>query len=611
MADILSLIDKINIVQDGPSLKCILKNIYNESKKKVVRVAFLNAHAINMAYTNQDFYTDLMSCDYLFRDGTGMKIMYFFLGKEAGLNLNGTDLIPQILDLYKGYNISVIGTVSPYLERSAEEISRIGLLPVAVLDGFQAEDNYISAIEQNPADVILLGMGMPKQEYMSRKISETSLKPSLVICGGAILDFWGGKVRRAPKFIRNFGVEWIFRLVQEPRRLFSRYIIGNAVFIYRAFLLSFQRPVVNPSSPKILHVVRQYHPAIGGLEIYVRNMAAYQKKMGYDCTVLTLNKLFQEKDVTLSSEDIIDGIKIHRVSFLGKRRYFLPLVSPFYFRKFDIVHVHNTDVFFDYTSLCAILFRFPAFATTHGGFFHTTDFNLIKKLYFNVITRITSSFYKAIFSISENDYRIFKNMNSNIIMQPNAIEPLGEDIYNGADFLYIGRLSQNKNIRSLLKTFSFLKSKHSIKGKLKIIGPAWDVSVEELSALSKDLGIENDLSFYGVLSPEKIKKEAETCGYFVSASQYEGFGMSMIEAMSVGLIPLVHNNQAFVELVSKSQCGIFVDYDSAEDAANRIYSYLQKITPDLRKKAQEFSLQFSWPSLVKNADEVYKGFIIR
>jgi exopolysaccharide biosynthesis WecB/TagA/CpsF family protein len=61
--------------------------------------------------------------------------------------------------------------------------------------------------------------------------------PCLIVCGGAIIDFLGGKIARAPVWMRRLGLEWVYRLVQEPGRLFRRYVLGNPLFLARALRL--------------------------------------------------------------------------------------------------------------------------------------------------------------------------------------------------------------------------------------------------------------------------------------------------------------------------------------------------------------------------------------
>jgi N-acetylglucosaminyldiphosphoundecaprenol N-acetyl-beta-D-mannosaminyltransferase len=81
-------------------------------------------------------------------------------------------------------------------------------------------------------------MGMPKQEQLARALREQG-GAQLIVCGGAILDFLAGKVSRAPAFMQSAGVEWLYRLAKEPRRLFKRYVVGNPAFLLK--LLSWKR----------------------------------------------------------------------------------------------------------------------------------------------------------------------------------------------------------------------------------------------------------------------------------------------------------------------------------------------------------------------------------
>ncbi len=74
---------------------------------------------------------------------------------------------------------------------------------------------------------------MPKQEKLAIYLKNNLNYSCVIINGGAIIDFWGKKIKRAPLWIRNFKIEWIYRLILEPKRLGHRYIIGNFVFMKR------------------------------------------------------------------------------------------------------------------------------------------------------------------------------------------------------------------------------------------------------------------------------------------------------------------------------------------------------------------------------------------
>ena len=600
-----ALFQKIRVVDNTAAQDKLLFQLKDESQLRPMRVGFVNAHAFNLACDNQDFYNDLMACDILLRDGAGMKILFTLMGHKPGLNMNGTDFIQRLLEFFGGGKIALYGTSEPFLTYAAEKIREKNYTVTDIKDGFLADAEYSS--QNSEASIVILAMGMPKQERVARILSG-NLNRGLIICGGAILDFLGGKVSRAPAIYRKLGLEWIYRLAQEPRRLFKRYVIGNGVFLYRAAKLCLLRPKPDLRRLKILHVVRQYAPSIGGLEIYVRNLCRNQAAAGHECAILTLDKIFHGHEGVLPKEEVIEGIPVRRVSFAGRRRFFIPFVSPFYFRRFDLVHVHNTDMFYDYAGLACAILRVPAFATTHGGFFHTDDFSAVKKIYFNTVTRVSSLFYKTMFAISENDLNIFRGLNKNVIFVPNAVEPLDDVLHDDPDFIYIGRLAQNKNIPGLLAVFAAMKTRGAA-GRLHIVGPDWDVRRGELATIASALSIEKEVLFHGALKPADLRAVLPSCGFFMSASIYEGFGMSMLEAMGAGLIPLVHENAAFAELVKKSGIGLTADFTKVEEAAAAILSYLPSAAPDMRARARAFAETYSWPALSKTVEGAYRRYV--
>lgn len=356
---------------------------------------------------------------------------------------------------------------------------------------------------------------------------------------------------------------------------------------------------------RILHVVRQFSPAVGGLESYVKSMAVRQQKLGHSCEVLTLNRVFHSDRGVLPARSEVDGIRVRRVPFIGIRRFFLPMVSPNYFNEFDIIHVHNTDVFFDYLAALSLFIKTPMFATTHGGFFHTKNFSGVKQVYFNTITRFSARRYNTLFAISQNDYNTFEGMNDNIVFQPNAVESMGDFISKGNDFVYLGRLAKHKNVAKLIETYAILKNKYGITSNLHIIGPEWDVTLEELSKLASSLGVLDNVKFHGCMEPADMPGVLQQCGYFLSASSFEGFGMSMLEAMSVGLIPFVQPNAAFKELIDLGKVGATVRFDAPEVAAQTIANKIPALLPDDRLKARDFAALYSWDKLVKQSLNSY------
>lgn len=203
-------------------------------------LAFVNAHAMNSVAQDVRFFDALMSADVVVRDGIGMSILMQLLNQPPGRNLNGTDLIPKILQRCAGMPLAFFGTRDPWLG-NARDVAVRKLAPgssVVTAHGFMELEAYIRIAAQHRPRVIVLGMGMPRQEEVAVALRAALGFPCLIVCGGAILDFLGGKTPRAPLWMRRLGLEWLYRLSREPRRLFARYVQGNPRFLARAARLA-------------------------------------------------------------------------------------------------------------------------------------------------------------------------------------------------------------------------------------------------------------------------------------------------------------------------------------------------------------------------------------
>jgi N-acetylglucosaminyldiphosphoundecaprenol N-acetyl-beta-D-mannosaminyltransferase len=234
------LIRGITRVQSGAGEEQLLHSLEKPTEPLVL--AFVNAHAMNSAAAEREFFEALMGADLVLRDGIGMAILMRMLNQAPGLNLNGTDLIPKILARYAGRSIALFGTQEPYLSRAREAV-QTRLAPASdciAAHGFLDNEAYLNLAAQHRPSLIVLGMGMPRQEEVAVLLRAALGYPCLIVCGGAIIDFIGNKTSRAPGWMRRTGLEWAYRLALEPKRLFKRYVLGNPLFLARSLWLAVQ-----------------------------------------------------------------------------------------------------------------------------------------------------------------------------------------------------------------------------------------------------------------------------------------------------------------------------------------------------------------------------------
>ncbi len=206
------------------------------------QLAFVNADCLNIAWRDPAYKATLRACDRVFADGIGLRLGGRMLGFELRDNLNGTDLYPLLCEAAAkaGRSLYLLGA-RPGIAAAAGEAMRSrfpGLLIAGSRDGyFTARDEpaVVEEINRSGAAILLVALGAPRQEQWIAR-NRDRLAPLVAMGVGGLFDFYSGRIRRAPPWMREIGMEWVYRLLQEPRRMWRRYIIGNPVFLYRVWL---------------------------------------------------------------------------------------------------------------------------------------------------------------------------------------------------------------------------------------------------------------------------------------------------------------------------------------------------------------------------------------
>ncbi|PWJ79826.1 exopolysaccharide biosynthesis WecB/TagA/CpsF family protein [Pseudaminobacter salicylatoxidans] len=208
------------------------------TEREFTRITFLNAHNANIACAEAEFAAALN--DFLvLPDGIGVDLAARLLyGEPFPDNLNGTDFVPAFLQAsQEPLTVGLIGTTRHNAEAAAQELAALAGQHqfVVVHDGFFSDEEQPEILErlrELRPDILLVAMGVPRQElWIDRNL--TAEHCTLPIAVGALLDFLSGAVPRAPLWMRRLRLEWVFRLLLEPGRLWRRYIVGNPLFLLR------------------------------------------------------------------------------------------------------------------------------------------------------------------------------------------------------------------------------------------------------------------------------------------------------------------------------------------------------------------------------------------
>ena len=203
------------------------------------RIAFANADCANLAARDRRYRQELEAMDWVFVDGIGMRIAGRVMQTPVRDNVNGTDLFPLLCESLarSGKRLYLLGA-RPGVAAAAAAWAQNhypGLQIAGTQHGYFNEGDeraIIEAIRDSAADVLLVALGAPRQEdWIARNGQDC--RATVVMGVGGLFDYYSGRIPRAPAWMRRHGLEWLFRMQQEPGRLWRRYLVGNIVFLAR------------------------------------------------------------------------------------------------------------------------------------------------------------------------------------------------------------------------------------------------------------------------------------------------------------------------------------------------------------------------------------------
>lgn len=203
-------------------------------------VNFINAHCVNIARKSAVYRDALEQSDLLLPDGIGIEIAAKMSGLNKPENLNGTDLFPLICEraAREGAGLFLLGGLPGVADAAAAWAC--GKWPSLRIRGTQNgffdhadEEALIERINRSGAGILFVGLGVPLQEEWIAR-NRHRLDIPVVMGVGGLFDYYSGRIARAPAPVRAMRCEWAWRLAMEPRRMASRYLIGNATFLAHA-----------------------------------------------------------------------------------------------------------------------------------------------------------------------------------------------------------------------------------------------------------------------------------------------------------------------------------------------------------------------------------------
>lgn len=203
-------------------------------------IGYVNANTINLSDSDSNFLSVLNRQTITYADGVGIHLAARILRYRTeglGKNHNATDFNHLLLEYASKNNLKLffIGTHRKSLDHLIVVVRQQypGIIVTGSCDGYEElhDGAIVERINNSGADILLVGMGSPKQEFWVYD-KRPMLKVPVCVIVGAYFDFVSGEMHRAPIVFRTLRLEWFFRLLQEPRRLWKRYLLGIPKFLF-------------------------------------------------------------------------------------------------------------------------------------------------------------------------------------------------------------------------------------------------------------------------------------------------------------------------------------------------------------------------------------------
>lgn len=227
---------------------CAVGDVRTAARVGVARVGtraggyavFCNVHLLMTAMHEATVRSALDGAWLVFPDGAPIAWFQRRRGEEAARRIGGPDFMLEMMDVGRAGEVrhALFGSTEDVVSRLQRRLLERypGLVIVDAYAPARGEENTAECLERlrgAEADVIWCALGAPKQERWMQQVAP-SLEPALLFGVGAAFDFHSGVKRRAPLWMQRVGIEWLHRLLSEPRRLSRRYLVTNSQFVFHA-----------------------------------------------------------------------------------------------------------------------------------------------------------------------------------------------------------------------------------------------------------------------------------------------------------------------------------------------------------------------------------------
>ncbi len=588
-----------------------------------------NVHTTVMAYRDEAYRNVQNSGAMALPDGQPLSIVSRKRGFKDAQRVPGPDLMPRILKLSeeKGYTHYFYGSTEATLEQL--KAAMLAAYPKLQIAGMysppfreltkEEDEQIVQQINAAAPDFVWVALGAPKQEnwmYQHRNRVQ-----GLMIGVGAAFDFLSGTTKRAPYWMQKLCLEWVFRILQNPKRMLPRYLNTNFTFLY--YVHKENKQIKKKEKP--LRIAMIGHKRIpsreGGVEIVVEELAVRMAQKGYQIDAYNryghhVSGKKYDEEYGRGNRKIYKGIRVRIIPTFHSSKLnaivysFLASVRAL-FTRYDVIHYHAEGP-------CAMLwipklFHKRIVVTIHGLDWQRAKWGNFASYVIKFGEKMAAKHADEVIVLSQNVQQYFQDTYGrkthfipNGISRPEKKEAnlitekfgLEKDGY----FLFLARIVPEKGLHYLIEAFEQIPTDK----KLVIAGGnsqalSYMEKIHKMAAKDKRIVMTDFVQ-------GQILEELYSCAYaFVLPSDVEGMALSLLEAMSYGNCCLVSDICENTEVVEEK--ALSFQKGNVKDLKEKLEYLLQhpEVVESYKTQSADFICEkYNWDEVVEQTLQLYR-----
>ena len=618
---------KINVTDMDKTIRYITENL---EQLKGDYICVSNVHTTVMAYRDEEYRKVQNSGAMALPDGQPLSIVSRKRGYSEARRVPGPDLMPAILGLSqeKGYTHYFYGSTDKTLTQLKKVLlERFPKLQIAGMYSPpfrpltpEEDQEIIDRINASGADFIWVALGAPKQE---KWMYEHQHKVNGLMLGvGAAFDFIAGTTKRAPMWMQKLCLEWVYRITQDPGRMFPRYVNTNFAFLYHVHKESRE---IRKARGKGMHIAMIGHKRIpsreGGVEIVVEELAVRMVEKGHRVDAYNryghhVSGKKYDDEYGWKGRRYYKGVRV-RIIPTFKRSSLNAIVYSFLatlralFTHYDVLHYHAEGP-------CAMLwipklFHKRLVVTIHGLDWQRAKWGNFASYVIKFGEKMAAKYADEVIVLSENVKQYFADTyHREVTYIPNGINRpekreancirqkygLEKDGY----ILFLARIVPEKGLHYLIEAYETLKTEKKL-----VIAGGNSQAVEYMDQIHQMAAKDKRVIMTDFVQGQLLEELYSNAYAFVLPSDVEGMALSLLEAMSYGNCCLVSDIPENTEVVEENALH-FKKGDVAD--LRRQLAYLIE-HPEVVEKYQSHSAdyicgKYNWDEVVDETLALYR-----